>query len=154
MPQYKTHIVGGAFFFLIAFFCVQAFYDISLTTACEWLVCAVLGSLFPDVDITSKGRKIFYRVMGPLFIYCMVQQNSMYMSIVGSIALFPLFVRHRGIFHRVWFIIALMGVIVSMTAYCSPCHAHAVAWDMLFFTVGALSHIWLDFGIKRMVHLK
>jgi hypothetical protein len=154
MPQYKTHIVGGILFFSVPFFFLQNYYHISFLTACEWLLCAILGSLFPDVDITSKGRKIFYRVVGPLFMYCVVMQNSTYMSIVGSIALFPLFVRHRGIFHRVWFIAALSVLVSYITFFCAPRHTTAVVWDMVFFALGALSHIWLDFGIKRMIRFK
>jgi hypothetical protein len=83
-----------------------------------------------------------------------VVQNSMYMSLVGSIALFPLFVRHRGIFHRVWFIVLLCGVAACITPFLSPLHVHLVVWDMFFFALGALSHIWLDFGIKRMIRFK
>lgn len=153
MPQYRTHIFGGAIAFGLLWLLLLGVKP-SLGTSVEWLFFAVLGSLFPDVDITSKGQKIFFRLLALVFIYYVFQQNIINLSIIGAIALFPLLVRHRGIFHRVWFIFLLGLITITWTYFCFPRYKYLVAWDVAFFTVGALSHIWLDLGIKRMMKYK
>jgi len=153
MPGYRIHIVGGAVAFGLLRILLRG-YNPSIGVSLEWLLFTMLGSLFPDVDITSKGQKVFYRCFAVLFVYYIFMQNTACLSIMGGVGLFPLFVRHRGIFHRVWFISLLGLVTLLWTFLCFPQYIYIVSWDVLFFAVGALSHIWLDIGIKRMMKYK
>jgi len=153
MPQYRTHIFGGMVAFGLLWLVLQG-YKSSPSTSFEWLFFAILGSLFPDVDITSKGQKVFFRILALLFIYYFFHQNIINLSFIGGISLFPLLVRHRGIFHRVWFISLLGLVIIIWTYICFPRYIYIIFWDVLFFIAGAISHIWLDFGVKKMVNYK
>lgn len=153
MPQYKTHVLGGLCSFAILRFVLHG-YNPTFAASCEWLLFAILGSLFPDVDIKSKGQKIFYRFLMILFVYYAFVQKVYHLSVIGCLAIFPLLVRHRGIFHRIWFIV-LLGVAMILWAYFTfSRYTFIVFWDAIFFTSGAISHIWLDVGIKRMIKNK
>lgn len=119
----------------------------------EWLLCTLAGSLFPDIDIKSKGQKLFYRgiVFALLFLFFYGKPQTG--LVVGLIALTPLLTNHRGLFHRLWFIILLSfaswwGLSVRFSHL-----QYALLYDLLFFCSGAISHLWLDMGFKRMVRL-
>ena len=63
MPNYKTHLAGGLFAYLLSIYAVITLRTISFALALEWLLFCLLGALFPDVDIKSKGQKIFYWIV-------------------------------------------------------------------------------------------
>lgn len=148
MPNYKGHLVGGFVMYCMALFLLAL--SPSVLTAIEWLLFALLGSLFPDIDIHSKGQKIFYRVLLILFGIVLIKQRFSSLLILCCVALLPQVVRHRGIFHTVWFVIGIPMSLVLYTWYCSPVYFDIVRWDATFFMLGALSHLWLDLGFKRM----
>src|SRR5438309_2217826 len=62
MPGYKGHLVGGTVAFGLLFFALVGVVvrQPSMLIAGEWLLFALAGSLFPDIDIKSKGQKYFY----------------------------------------------------------------------------------------------
>jgi len=65
MPGYKGHLVGGTVAYGLLFFGLVGVVvkQPSMLTAGEWLLFALAGSLFPDIDIKSKGQKYFYYVI-------------------------------------------------------------------------------------------
>ena len=65
MPGYKGHIVGAALAFAGTLLVVSKTYPPTPLTALQWFLLTILGALFPDVDIKSKGQGIFYRVVLP-----------------------------------------------------------------------------------------
>ena len=70
------------------------------------VVLAVLGALFPDVDIKSKGQILFYRVFVAvdvaLILLFYLRNNLRYLeasAFLGLAAAFPLIGKHRGWTH-------------------------------------------------------
>ena len=151
MPNYKGHLAGGLFFYLIALYFVLAAYSISFATGLEWLLFTLAGALFPDVDIKSKGQKYFYWIVLILGILLLLHNHIQGFIILRFISLVPVLVRHRGIFHRLWFIV-LIPLLISFALSCyMPGCNRTIMFDTLFFIIGAISHLWLDLGLKRML---
>ena len=151
MPGYKAHLVGGAAAGGVTLSLLTCLHVINPSPlwAVELLMASIAGSLFPDVDIKSKGQKFYYRILFCFFVYLFVRQKLFILGLFSMIALIPLLVRHRGIFHRWWFV---LFVPLSIAFLCGVQYPHmrtTFYFDALFFAVGALSHICLDMGLKR-----
>jgi hypothetical protein len=155
MPNYKGHLIGGA-----AAYGIGLFMLVSITasapswlTGTEWLLCALGGALFPDVDIKSKGQKYFYRIMLGILLFFVLSAKMALFIMFALLSLTPLIVRHRGIFHKGWFIVLLCTVLALFLVSSFPKDATIIVHDLFFFILGALSHLWLDLGFKGMVRL-
>lgn len=149
MPGYKGHLVGGGIAFGGLYLLVQPWCP-STTIAAHWLGCTLAGSLFPDIDVKSKGQKYSYWLLLALFILLILENKLELLALLSILSLVPMLVRHRGLFHRAWFVSGmplLLWVIVSSS---HPAWAQALFFYTLFFVVGALSHLWLDFGFSRL----
>lgn len=148
MPNYKGHVGGGIIAYGIT---MVALYHMnpSVLTAVEWLLCAVAGALFPDIDIWSKGRKYFYYIATVIVGWAIMHKHFELLSAMSVFVIFPNLIRHRGITHQLWFIIAFpLLVWVGIHAYFP--HMSPNAWfDMIFFVMGAISHLLLDLGLKK-----
>jgi len=156
MPNYKGHLVGGFIAYAIVVYILlylMIIYVPSITTAIEWLLFTLAGSLFPDVDIKSKGQKLFYRTMFGITLLLILKQRFELLILVMVLSFIPLLVRHRGIFHNFWFIMMLVGTVTCTLTIYYPAHAHIITTDALFFITGIISHLWLDLGLKRMLRL-
>ena len=150
MPNYKKHLVGGSVAYVILLFLLRSTKP-SLITAGEWLIFSLAGSLFPDIDIKSRGQKYFYRIVMLLFILLSVQKQFELLAGCSILAIVPMLVRHRGIFHRWWFIILISMAIWTTISIATPALSRPVFFDLLFFIAGAISHLWLDLGFRRMI---
>jgi hypothetical protein len=149
MPNYKGHLLGGCVAFLVAVNVIVA-QKVSFFVGAEWLGFTLLGALFPDIDIKSKGQKIFYKCFFVVALFLIVNHRFFALSLLSLLAFFPLMVPHRGICHRFWFVV---GVPAAVVLLCNIFFSHyfmLVFWDAVFFIVGALSHLWLDLGLKKM----
>ena len=153
MPGYKGHLVGGVIAFGLLFFGVMSAIvpEPSRFTIGEWLLFALAGCLFPDIDIKSKGQKYFYYVVLVCFIILAARQRFQMLTCFSFIIITPMLVRHRGIFHSPRFVIALPLLLWIVVAMSMPQLATQFFVDMLFFITGALSHLWLDFGTRQMM---
>ncbi|HLW72749.1 MAG TPA: metal-dependent hydrolase [Candidatus Babeliales bacterium] len=153
MPGYKGHLVGGGVAFGLLFFGLvgTVIAQPSLLTAGEWLLFALAGSLFPDIDIKSKGQKYFYYVIFLFFIILAAQQRFEMLTCFSFVIITPMLARHRGIFHNQWFVIAVPLILWIMVSMAMPRVSNQFFFDILFFITGALSHIWLDFGARQMI---
>jgi len=151
MPNYKGHLAGGTAAYAVLFLLLRSSIKPSFITACEWLVFALAGALFPDIDIKSKGQKYFYRIVLLLFIILIIQNQFEMLAGCSVIAILPMLARHRGLFHRMWFIVSLPLLIWVGVALLSPQLSRVIFFDVLFFITGALSHLWLDLGFWRMI---
>lgn len=149
MPGYKGHLVGGAVSYLLLLSILMSQHT-TVPTLFGWLMCSLAGSLFPDVDITSKGQKILFRILFVLFITLLIMQRMRAALGVSIVSFVPLLVHHRGLFHRFWFI-ALIGFIpvVYVHIYAPNLYVGFLC-GALFFIFGAYSHLYLDVGFKRM----
>jgi len=146
MPGYKTHVVGGIITFTGFFCALQKSYLTHCTflTAFSYFFVTILGSLFPDVDTKSKGQMMFYQALAFYLLFLLWSRKFMTFMIVTCITMLPLLVPHRGLFHNIWFLTSIVGI-VSITSFVYiPTKALEIIIHLLFFYAGAISHIFLD----------
>jgi hypothetical protein len=151
MPNYKGHVVGGIVVYGMLLCLVASILKPSLLTACEWLLFTLAGALFPDIDIKSKGQKYFYHLIVLFFIVLVVRGQFHMLTCCSFIVITPMLVRHRGVFHSPRFVIAMPLAVWTLVSLAMPKISYQFFLDILFFITGALSHIWLDFGLRQMV---
>ena len=149
MAHGTDHIVGGVAVGLFSAYLLRSYIpSLSIFSLC--LLCAVAGSLFPDIDIKSKGQKFFYGIMAPAYIFLFARGQLVLCFVVGLCALLPVMSSHRGLFHRWWFILAFASLWGIAVARMFPHYADQAALGTIFFMLGSLSHLWLDFGPIKM----
>ena len=143
MPGYRGHLVGGATAYVIILQMIKAYQPSPMIIFQGFFFC-LIGSLFPDIDIKSKGQKLFYSIAFIALCFFLYYERIDLFIALSLLSVIPLLVKHRGIFHEVWFII-----FISITAglVIGSYHADYSTWAMqnaLFFLIGALSHLLLD----------
>lgn len=117
----------------------------------EWILCAVAGAMFPDIDIKSRSQKYLYGLFLIALLVCINKKNFDAVALMSVISLVPIFAKHRGLFHRWWFVVGLAILFWFWVTMLFPHASVAFFYYLLFFTAGAISHLWLDMGIKKMV---
>ncbi len=146
MPGYRVHLVGGAAAYAITYFTITHYIKATPLVAVQWGVICLLGSLFPDVDIKSKGQSIFYRMLTVFLIYLAYKQIWQLFVIMSFLALLPVLARHRGLFHKLWFVTSVPFLVALAVLASFPGYSVLLFSSALFFAVGAASHIVLDRG--------
>ncbi len=146
MPGYRAHLVGGAATYVLVYFTITHYIKATPVIAFQWAVICLLGSLFPDIDIKSKGQGIFYRLLTVFLIYLSYKGLWDIFVIMSFLALLPLLSRHRGIFHKLWFITGMPFIVALVIWNSFPGHTVMLFSSALFFAAGATSHIVLDRG--------
>ena len=152
MPGYRGHLVGGVIAFGLLLYALKHLHPTPFMAA-EWLACSLAGSLFPDIDVKSKGQKLFYWLILILFMLLFYHGRTKVIVGLSFAAVTPMLVRHRGIFHRLWFVIAIPFATAWYLGILYPVYARKALFDAGFFCVGVLSHLWLDLGLRRMFRL-
>lgn len=153
MANYKGHLVGGLCAFGVTWYVVQLYCEPTALVSMEWFLFSLAGSLFPDIDTKSKGQHFFYWIMFGLLLYLTYMhkwRTAVYLSILSMV---PLLVHHRGLFHNTLFNIMFPLVSAFIVGRYVPACNQRLIFDACFFIVGALSHLWLDLGIRRMLRL-
>ncbi len=146
MPNYKVHVVGGAAIGIGAMMATGAWQEASLPTTIEYVGCAVIGSLFPDIDIKSKGQKLFYMALTATLLILLWYQRTTWFVALSLIGMIPLLLRHRGIMHHPWFISCCAGIPALYLYANNHPYSHLVI-DLFYFALGAFSHVMLDIGL-------
>lgn len=150
MATYKGHIVGGIVVFFLAHYATKKFFAPLPTKEVFTLFLAcILGSLFPDIDTKSVGQRIFYTLLIIPITVAIIYKQFLFLALLSLVSLFPILINHRGVTHSVWFI--------SLTPLCIPLfmqqlnpHLTTVSWFIYgYFTAGALSHLFLDYGFLK-----
>jgi hypothetical protein len=156
MPGYRTHLVGGICAFACGWYVVVTASGScpAFTMAIEWLCCALLGSLFPDIDTKSKGQKVFYLGILSTSVTLLISGQLRVVAGLCCLAFIPLIVRHRGLFHRTWFVILLPLVCAFAASFDCSFDRGMLMTDALFFIAGALSHLILDLGLRKTFGLR
>lgn len=150
MPRYQTHLWCNTLVYMMVV-TFLAHYNLRLpATYIELLLCSSLGTLFPDIDIKSKGQQISYVILVILLMCLLCGKRCMIAALVGVIALLPLLVTHRSVFHRLWFITGLTAVVMFILLSLMPLYHERILVNGIFFLMGALTHLMLDGG-WRMV---
>ncbi len=148
MPNYKGHLSGGCMTFALVLVFVVPYCPPSFFSMIEWLLFTLAGSLFPDIDIKSKGQKYFYWIMLLLFVVLALNRQYKHLAIISVLSVIPHLVKHRGMFHRLWFVIAIPLIAWFVIVQQFPNIYTALLINTIFFIAGAISHLWLDMGIK------
>jgi len=149
MPGYRAHLVGGMAVYGITLYMLRSYCG-SAFVAAEWMLFALAGSLFPDIDTKSKGQKFLYQILLVILIILAIQRKFVLMAILSVTAMVPIIARHRGIFHRWWFVIGLPLVVALIIAISAPHYTKIILFDVIFFIVGGVSHLVMDFTVSRL----
>lgn len=154
MPNYKGHLLGGTitFGFVVAIlYKMKTYFHYSIAELLLWLVMCLCGALFPDIDIQSKGQKIFYQALFLCFIIAFITKQWVLLIILGFVSLFPQIVRHRGIIHNFWFITITALIIPFSLSIHDKTLTKPALMCYFFFVSGAFSHLLLDFGPRKFI---
>ena len=143
MANYKGHLFGGIIAYVLVAIMVSS-YCLCAKFIGNGLLFALAGSLFPDVDIKSKAQKIFYFLIFLSMAVLLIQKKETLAVFLGLISFLPLFVKHRGLFHKFWFILLLTIVVTLFICINSPTYREPTINYAIFFTAGAISHLFLD----------
>lgn len=152
MPGYRIHlfaavVVAASFIYLLRSYA-------SSVEMISWIVFALAGALFPDVDTTSKGQKWFYSLILPTLLLLLLLKRFTSFIMLALMVFAPLVVNHRGLFHRLWFVVLPpLGIAISI-AWHFPSYAKDAFFAASFFILGIISHLVLDLGIRRTFRLR
>lgn len=152
MPGFRGHLIGGAVTYLAILQYIKSMQP-SVSVIISGFVFCMIGSLFPDIDIKSKGQKLFYSLaLVVLCCFLYYERTDLFIGL-SLLAIIPLLVKHRGLFHQLWF---LIFVSITTGLVIGSFHSDFSAWAMknaLFFLAGAISHIVLDIVITRLKYM-
>lgn len=157
MPGYKGHLSGGLIAFGITYVAITAHQLVMVTNMIPvigWLACTMAGSLFPDIDVKSKGQNFFYWCILIVLMYFTYCQQFMPLAYVSIASMLPMLVKHRGIFHNIWFLIGGLGAMSYALVLYMPKYEQTIVIHTLFFLAGVISHLWLDVGFVRMLRFR
>ncbi len=150
MPGYKGHLGGGLVAYAIMLSVASTLVRPTPLVVVEWAAFCFAGSLFPDVDTNSHGQKLFARIGLVMFAALLLKKQFELIAYFSPLLLLPMLVKHRGIFHRLWFIFGFPALLAYLAIQHVPKYQMAILLDTAFFCAGALSHLWLDYGFRRM----
>lgn len=151
MPNYKCHLVGSVFFYAVGLYCVLLLMPLTIAARIEMLLFTLAGALFPDIDTKSKGQKLFYWVILILAGVLLYAGHMQAVIVLAAVAILPLLVKHRGLFHKLWFVVLFaIGVALICCSYAPHCK-RLIMLNTFFFILGVISHLWLDLGLRRML---
>ncbi|MEX0940286.1 MAG: metal-dependent hydrolase [Candidatus Babeliales bacterium] len=135
---------------------LQAFLKVCwpwLIIVTEWFLFSLAGAMFPDVDIKSKSQKYLYSFLLLMVLVLIGKKQFKVVALLSAISFMPIFSNHRGLFHRLWFVIALPFGLWCWISILFPYLSTPLFYNMLFFIGGAISHLWLDMGLRKMLRI-
>lgn len=148
MPSYRVHLIGGAVTFLLINKLIGPSFSPHYYPL--FLGSTLLGSIFPDIDVTGKMQKIFFTVALVALPLALFLHNMKFFIGAGLLCLALLFLRHRGLTHRVWFLIGGPLALSLFLSVYNPGFKNIFFSTCIYFSAGALSHILLDYRIYRL----
>ena len=143
MPSYRGHLVGG----LVTYVAVLQFIkymNLSSFMLLQGFLFCLLGALFPDIDVKSKGQKVFYTILLVLLLLLLYKKMYCLFAIMSLLGIIPLLVRHRGIFHHIWFLFSMAIIATLIIKNWCGTFRNIMVYNSWFFFAGALSHVLLD----------
>lgn len=146
MPGYKLHLAGGGALVGSAL-AVTHHSEVAVFdpfTASALMVVGLLASLFPDVDINSKGKHLFYALLVVVDLVLMVQEHYQWAAILGFVAMLPAVSKHRGFTHRWWAAVLIPALVCAL-----PVWFYQLPWQVMLpwyiaAVLGYASHLILD----------
>lgn len=146
--MYRGHLVGG----LMSYVIVIALYSVwhnSFTLSIPGLIATLAGSLFPDIDVRSNGQNLFLKILLLVIVLCLFLQASLPLMLLLIFSVLPLVLPHRGLFHDLYFISALIAIFSGSLIYTMPSSWRMIVSMSFFFLLGVLSHLILDKGMRK-----
>lgn len=152
MPNYKKHLVGGSIVYAALIYTTSELNLIptDINIQLQTLAACLIGSLFPDIDTKSKIQKYIYSAILITSICLFVSGFEYQAGILATASMLPLIVSHRGLFHRMWFILMVVALGNFLCYINQPQWFYQCMWSSIFFVAGVISHIWLDMGWKKL----
>ncbi|MBI2345141.1 metal-dependent hydrolase [Candidatus Dependentiae bacterium] len=143
MPSYRVHLVGG---FVTYLGILQLFKNIPFSgfTILQGLIFCLLGALFPDIDVKSKGQKIFYSMLLVLLLWLLYKKMYCLFAVMSLLGIIPILVRHRGIFHHIWFLFSMVVIFTLVIKNWCGSFENMMLYNCWFFFAGTISHVFLD----------
>ena len=151
MPSYKVHLVGGVASYGVVYALGSLLGTMSGATAFDHLLFlsfALFGSIFPDLDITSKVQRLFFLCMIVALPLALIRSTTAFL-VLGGVCVALLVIGHRTITHQIWFLVLFPGALTLYTVSQSPSITQQAITSCIFFIVGGLSHRLLDLGPRR-----
>jgi hypothetical protein len=143
MPGYRAHLITGLVTYLVLVHLLKS-AEPSASTLVLGLMFCLCGALFPDIDVKSKGQKLFYILLLCLLIYLMIEEKYCMFAVMSFLGIIPLLVRHRGVFHYIWFLTAMACAFSLMVkSFCGSVE-QIMLNNVWFFFAGSVSHVLLD----------
>lgn len=108
------------------------------------VVTCLAGALFPDIDTSSVGQRLFYLILLVVDIWLIASGEYRWAAYLGAVAIIPILSPHRGWTHEVWaaIVVPLPLLLVPWLLMDQPleqCLPLALA-----FSAGYFSHLLLD----------
>jgi membrane-bound metal-dependent hydrolase YbcI (DUF457 family) len=144
--NYKGHLAGGFItFFGILYLLTMCGIVLAIEYKVLFFLICLFGSLFPDIDTKSKIQLWIYRaacitLLGTAWTF----QSNPYTLFSAIILLIPLTVRHRGMFHNIWFLTFAPTMIALIMGFLYPTAWKLFYYATMFFISGVYSHLILD----------
>lgn len=145
MPCYKTHLIAGGTTAALLFVLLPRFgLPVNLETSPLLFLCTLIGSLFPDIDTTSKIQRLLFIVLAISTLVAICYHHTTWLFLTATItALIPA-LYHRTITHNIWFLTALPALLLLYLVHQQPdCLLVGITY-YIFFVSGCLSHVFLD----------
>ncbi len=147
MSMFKGHIIGGLFAYAATVF-LFSLGSYSLIQHSAWFIATLAGSLFPDIDIASKGQRLFLKVFVLLLLLFLFLHWYIPIVLLLIFCVLPIVIPHRSLFHDLRFIgIVMLGVSFFLVVLL-PAKVNLIISCGLFFLLGVISHLMLDKGFK------
>ncbi len=158
MASYRGHVWGGLLFFVPLIILLVFFFELYkqplpmlLAQVAILLGITLLFALFPDIDIKSKGQRIFYLIFFCVDLVLIVTNHWREAAFLGLFAMLPLLTEHRGWTHSFW-----AALIIPLPFLLVPIWFAKSGWKAglpyyLAAVAGYLSHRFMDgifFGRK------
>lgn len=155
MPGHRVHLVGGvATFSLITAICHTSGFIIqnNVFIFALGLGLSLLGSIFPDIDITSVMQRLFYTTM-VITLLALLCLGLTHLFFIASASCFAVaLLKHRTITHSPVFLVVAPLVLI----FAAGQWEHLIQGNLVpcyfFFVGGALSHVILDFYLPKRFH--
>jgi membrane-bound metal-dependent hydrolase YbcI (DUF457 family) len=145
--NYRGHVIGGLFFYLIALVGIWIINQDLFNNKPLLLfgLCAtIIGSLFPDIDTTSKARRLLYGSVVLLFLMSVLAHQGYMAALCIAVLLIVATAHHRGLFHNLLFLVGFTCVISWVLVALFPPAQRLIAINSVFFLWGIISHKLLD----------
>lgn len=151
MPSYKVHLLGGAATYGLVTTIVSFIAPASVPWSYQgaMLGFALLGSIFPDIDIASRIQIIFFRIMFVALPLLLFFQYFITFVCMAALCLSLIIIKHRTLTHRTWFLLLLTSTGVGLVILKHPTYTTLASTAGIQFFVGSISHLILDRAVNK-----